>query len=53
VRNLLEADLEPGPYAVTWDGKNTKGSSCASGLYLYRLEMENETPAAKKMILMN
>ena len=53
VRSLLEADLEPGPYAVTWDGNNDGGSKCPSGLYLYRLEIENEPAEAKKMILMN
>lgn len=53
VNTLLDADLAPGPYAVTWDGRNRKGSACPSGLYLYRIEIENETPIAKKMILTN
>lgn len=53
VRSLLDAELEPGPYAVTWDGRNDAGSKCASGLYLYRLKIENETPTARKLILMN
>jgi flagellar hook assembly protein FlgD len=51
VQTLLEADLEPGPYAVTWDGRDWKGGECASGLYLYRLEVQGEAPIAKKMLV--
>jgi len=50
VRTLLETDLEPGPYALNWDGRDQKGGICPSGLYLYRLNVEGESPIAKKMI---
>ncbi len=51
VRTLLEKDLAPGPYAIAWDGDNSRGDRCPSGLYFYRLEIENESPIARKMIL--
>ena len=53
VRTLLERDLEPGPYALTWDGRDWKGGLCPSGLYLYRLNVEGEPPIAKKMLFMH
>ncbi len=51
VKNLLDADLSPGPYTATWGGTNSSGSACPSGLYLYRLNIEGEGPKARKMIL--
>jgi parallel beta-helix repeat protein len=53
VKTLLDSELEPGPYAVTWDGRDRKGGTCPSGLYLYRLNVEGEAPIAKKMLLMH
>jgi flagellar hook assembly protein FlgD len=52
VTTLLDTDLKPGPYAVTWDGRDWKGEECPSGLYLYRLSVEDENPIAKKMLVM-
>ena len=51
VRTLIDSDLEPGQYAVTWDGKDSKGGNCPTGLYLYRLEVQGEAPIAKKMLV--
>lgn len=51
VRSLLDAELEPGPYAITWDGTDSKGSACPSGLYLYMLDIKGEGTAGRKMIL--
>jgi hypothetical protein len=51
VTTLLDADLEPGPYAITWDGTDSNGSRCPSGLYLYMLDIKGEGKTGRKMIL--
>ena len=43
--------LTCGQYVAYWDGKNTQtGDDVASGIYLYRLEIDG-TPFVKKMIV--
>jgi hypothetical protein len=37
VRVLLDEELTPGRYRVTWDGKNENGSEVSSGIYFYRI----------------
>jgi hypothetical protein len=51
VKSLLDASLEPGPYAITWDGTDSNGSRCPSGLYLYMLDIKGEGKTGRKMIL--
>lgn len=42
---------EPGEGSWSWDGTDSKGNKCASGLYLYKVQSGN-TRSTKKMILM-
>ena len=51
VRTLVDEAQEPGYYTVIWDGKDKNGRGAASGVYLYRLSVENFT-ATKRMVLM-
>jgi hypothetical protein len=51
VRELLNSDFEPGTHKVHWDGKNDRGESVASGIYLYRLKAGDETCTRKMMVL--
>jgi len=37
VKVLVEEELEPGSYQVTWDGKNAEGVGVSSGIYFYRI----------------
>jgi hypothetical protein len=37
VRRLLDRDLEAGPHALTWDGRDDRGAPLASGVYFVRL----------------
>ena len=50
VRSLVNNDLEQGTYHVTWNGKDNFGRSVASGVYLYKLESNNNS-VTKKMNL--
>lgn len=42
---------EPGEGSWSWDGRDSKGNKCASGLYLYKVQSGN-TRSTNKMILM-
>jgi hypothetical protein len=38
VRRIDAGRLGPGAHALEWDGRDARGRSCATGLYLIRLE---------------
>jgi hypothetical protein len=37
VRTLVDEKMLPGQYAVVWDGRNNRGETVATGLYIYQL----------------
>jgi hypothetical protein len=49
VKTLVSETADAGTYQVVWDGRDERGSQVASGVYLYRLQGENEN-ATKKLI---
>ncbi|MBI4364619.1 MAG: hypothetical protein HY568_04245 [Candidatus Latescibacteria bacterium] len=51
VRSLADAPMPPGLHRLTWDGRDDRGRSAASGAYFYRLEADGVTEA-KKLILL-
>ncbi len=50
VAHLIEKSLVAGSHRVTWHGYDEHGSSCASGVYLYRLTADNFS-ATRKLVL--
>ena len=51
VRTLVNEYLKPGIYTAVWDGRNNKGSEVASGIYFYRLKMDDYTKTRKMLLL--
>ena len=51
VRTLVAGAERPGKKGVTWDGRDDRGESVASGVYFYRLTAGERTPT-KKMVLL-
>ena len=51
VRTLVQGAQGPGNYTVHWDGTNNSGINVPSGLYLYRLSVDDES-VSKKMTLL-
>jgi hypothetical protein len=50
VRSLVDADLDPGRHRIHWDGRDDRGESVASGLFLYTLRAGDETFTRKMMV---
>ncbi len=50
VMQLLDRHHNPGFYSLQWDGRNQWGTAVASGVYIYRLEV-NGTARYRKMLL--
>jgi len=51
VRTLIDDDLASGSHTVTWDATDDHGRGVATGIYLYRLEVESEHQTKKMLLL--
>ena len=51
VATLVDEPMAPGWHEVVWDGRNDRGVSVASGVYLYRLQTGSFVQT-RKMVLM-
>lgn len=51
VRTLVDVDMKAGVYVADWDGKNDKGKSVSSGIYLYRMQAGDFTDMKKMLLL--
>lgn len=51
VRTLVNERQPVGPYQIRWDGRNDKGESVASGVYLYKLVSTNFIQIKKMLLL--
>jgi hypothetical protein len=51
VRTLIDSDLEPGSHKIHWNGRNDRGESVSSGIYLYTLKTREGTFTRKMMVL--
>ena len=53
VRTLVDEVKEPGYYTVTWDGRDSFGQIVPSGIYFYRLSVNNgQWSETRRMVLM-
>jgi flagellar hook assembly protein FlgD len=50
VREFPGLDVKRGMYSVTWDGRDAKGSTLASGIYFVRLK-SGDYAATEKLVL--
>ncbi|MEE9441370.1 MAG: T9SS type A sorting domain-containing protein [candidate division Zixibacteria bacterium] len=51
VANIIYKHLPAGSHQVIWSGKNDSGNDSPSGIYIYRLKLNNQTEI-KKLILL-
>jgi pullulanase len=51
VRTLVDGPLASGEHTVTWDGRDARGRTAASGVYLYRLETSRQALSGRMLML--
>jgi hypothetical protein len=51
VRTLIDSEIVPGSYRLVWDGRDGRGASVSSGLYLYTLR-SGDGAFTRKMTLL-
>jgi hypothetical protein len=51
VATLVDRDMAPGTYEVTWDGHSSSGQRLASGVYLYRMKARDFTQTRRMTIV--
>ena len=52
VRELLDGETQvPGPYRISWDGKDERGRRVTSGVYCYKLEADGEAATSRMVLL--
>jgi hypothetical protein len=47
VRTLVNSPYQSGNHSIVWDGKNDRGRSVASGVYIYRIKAGKNTKSLK------
>lgn len=51
VRTLLSKEMPAGDHEIIWDSRDNSGSDVASGLYMYKLESENNSQIKRMTLL--
>lgn len=51
IRTLKDEFFQTGSYAIPWDGKDQRGFSVASGIYIYRLETGKFIQSRKMLLI--
>ncbi len=51
VNILTNQEMEAGNYKVSWDGRTAEGLTLVSGVYIYRLVVDNQSVVSKKMVM--
>ena len=51
VRTLINGSYVAGAHSVEWDGRNDNGVPLSGGMYIYRLEADNQVQSRKMILL--
>jgi flagellar hook assembly protein FlgD len=51
IEKLISEKLLPGEYRVEWDGKDDAGYSVSSGIYYYRLKVDDRSKTRKMLMI--
>jgi len=52
VRNLMETQMQPGSYSITWNGLDDQGKQVSSGIYFARLMTGKGYAKTVKMLVL-
>jgi hypothetical protein len=51
VRTLINGNFSAGYHSIEWDGRNDNGVPLSGGMYIYRLETDNQVQSRKMILL--
>lgn len=51
ISNITKDNFTEGFHNVVWNGKDTKGNDCASGIYFFRMETKNNVQTLKGILM--
>ncbi len=51
VSNLVDKEVMPGEYTITWDGTDINGASLQSGIYIYKMSLSGRTKSERMIML--
>jgi flagellar hook assembly protein FlgD len=52
VKTLVKDNKNTGNYEIVWDGKNKNNQRVSSGVYLYKMDINNKTHTVKRCVLL-
>ena len=52
IKTLTKNEFNKGNYSIIWNGDNENGEPVGSGVYLYKLNVNDKTEAMKKCLLL-
>ena len=52
IKTLIDGPVDAGSTTVSWDATDDSGNEVASGVYLYRLVVDQKNTQTKKMLLL-
>jgi hypothetical protein len=52
IATIVDAELSPGTYEATWDGRRATGGAAASGVYFARLVVGSHEALTRKLVLL-
>ncbi len=52
IQTLLQDSVSPGHYTVLWNGMDARGNEVSSGVYFYRLKVQNQIIDTRRMVLL-
>ncbi|RLC49771.1 MAG: hypothetical protein DRZ79_05425, partial [Candidatus Cloacimonadota bacterium] len=52
IKTLAQNEFAKGNYSIVWDGDDEKGYSANSGIYFYKLNINDKIEAVKKCLLL-
>ena len=52
VKTLVNEAMPAGYYRAVWDGRDARGAAVATGVYFYRITVDNAFVQTRKMVLM-
>ncbi len=51
VKGLVSKNKNAGTYSVLWDGKNSLGLNVSSGIYFYKVQLDDQIKTAKMILI--